>query len=78
MAKIHLSNQYILARNSTFFLFLEEIICCEYSLEAPHRGACNEYPQRMFSSRNKKNIYLIIWILFLARAMKYLSQDEYI
>ena len=24
----------------------------------------------MFSSRKKENIYLIIWILFLARAMK--------
>ena len=30
-----------------------------YSLEAPHRGASNEYPQRMFSWRNKKNI---MWI----------------
>ena len=27
-----------------------------YSLEAPRRGASNEYPQHMFSSRNKKNI----------------------
>ena len=27
-----------------------------YSLEAPHRGASNEYPQHMFSWRNKKNI----------------------
>ena len=31
-------------------------ICCGYSLEAPRRGASNEYPQHMFSSRNKKNI----------------------
>ena len=30
--------------------------CCGYSLEAPQKGASNEYPQRMFSSRNKKNI----------------------
>ena len=32
----------------------------------------------LFSSRNKKNIYvyLIIWMLFLARAMKYLFQDK--
>ena len=30
-----------------------------YSLEAPCRGASNEYPQHMFSWRNKKNI---IWI----------------
>ena len=41
-----------------------------YSLEAPHRGASNEYPQHMFSSRNKKDIgifrmkkapYLLLW-----------------
>ena len=42
-----------------FFLFLEENIGCGYSLEAPNRGASNEYPQPMFSSRNKKNVYLI-------------------
>ena len=41
------------------FLFLHENICCGYSLEAPHRGASNEYPQHMFSWRNKKSI---IWI----------------
>ena len=27
-----------------------------YSLEAPRRGASNEYPQHMFSLWNKKNI----------------------
>ena len=30
---------------SIFFLFLNENICCGYSLEAPQRGASNEYPQ---------------------------------
>ena len=40
-------------------LFLHENICCGYSLEAPRRGASNEYPQHMFSWRNKKNI---VWI----------------
>ena len=30
-----------------------------YSLEALQPGASNEYPQQIFSSRNKKNIYLI-------------------
>ena len=34
-----------------FFLFLKENIYCGYSLEAP---LSNEYPQHMFSSRNKK------------------------
>ena len=37
-----------------FFLFLHENICCGYSLEAPHRGASNEYPQHIFLWRNKK------------------------
>ena len=36
------------------FLFLDENTCCGYSLEAPRRGASNEYPQYI-SSRNKKN-----------------------
>ena len=30
-------------------------IGCGYSLEPPRRGGSNEYPQSMFSSRNKKN-----------------------
>ena len=30
-----------------------------YSLEARRQGASNEYPQHMFSLRNKKNI---MWI----------------
>ena len=38
-----------------FFLFLNENICCGYSIEVPHRGTSNEYPQHMFSLRNKKN-----------------------
>ena len=56
MVKIHLSNQDLLARKLSFFLFLKENICCGYSLEAPHWGASNEYPQHMFSVRNKKNL----------------------
>ena len=51
-----------------FFLFLNENICCGYSLEVPWKhmlcyslevpwlGSSNEYPQHMFSWRNKKNI----------------------
>ena len=51
------------------FLFLEVkisiylnrrvFVMCGCSLEVPHRGASNECPQHMFSSRNKKNI---MWI----------------
>ena len=28
---------------------------CGYSLEPPQRGSSNEYPQSLFSSKNKKN-----------------------
>ena len=44
------------------FLFLHGNICCGYSYEAPHWGASYEYPQHMFSWRNKKNIYSIPFI----------------
>ena len=39
-----------LIRSTLIFLFLHENICCQ--------GTSNEYPQHMFSWRNKKNIYL--------------------
>ena len=52
MITIYLPNQDLLAEN--FFLFLEDNICCGYSLEVPHLGTSNEYPQHMFSLRNKK------------------------
>ena len=39
-----------------FFLFLDEYICCGYSLEGPCRGASNEYAQHKFLLRNKKDI----------------------
>ena len=33
-------------------------IDCRYSLELPHQGSSNKYPQSMFLSRNKKiNVY---------------------
>ena len=32
-------------------------IDCGYSLEPPRQGGSNEYPQSMFLSRNKKNVY---------------------
>ena len=40
-----------------FFLFLDENICCGYSLRSA--AASNEYPKQMFSLRNKRTIYLI-------------------
>ena len=42
------------------FLFLHKNVCCGYSLEVPHQDASNEYPQHMFSCRNKKNINTLV------------------
>ena len=42
-------------KNSNIFLISAPNIDCGYSLELPHRGSSNEYPQSMFLSRNKKN-----------------------
>ena len=37
------------------FLIFAKNIDCGYTLEPPHRGGSNEYPQSMFWSKNKKN-----------------------
>ena len=42
-------------KKSDIFLISVQNIDCGYSLEPPWRGGCNEYPQSMFLSRNKKN-----------------------
>ena len=52
---------------SIFFLFLNENICCGYSLEAPRRGASNEYPQHMFS-RAQDGIQLTTVQCFIAQS----------
>ena len=45
-------------KNSDIFLISTQNVDCGYSLEPPHRGGSNEYPQPMFLSRNKKhNVY---------------------
>ena len=55
---ISLDRQLQITRSTwkMFFLFLQENICCKYSLEVPRQAPSNEYPQHMFSWRNKKNI----------------------
>ena len=45
--KNSIENLYIFAQN----------IDCGYTLELPHLGDSNEYPQSMFWSKNKKNKY---------------------
>ena len=42
-------------KNSDIFHISAQNIDCEYSLEPPHRGGSNEYPQSLFLSRNNKN-----------------------
>ena len=39
------------------FLIFALNIDCGYTLEPPQRGGSNEYPQSMFWSKNKKNMY---------------------
>ena len=39
------------------FLIFAQNIDCGYTLEPPQRGGSNEYPQSMFRSKNKKNMY---------------------
>ena len=46
-----------------FFLILLKNIEYRNSLEPPHRGGSNEYPQLLFLSRNMKNIRICIWKL---------------
>ena len=36
---------------------LAQNIDCEYTLDPPRRGSSNEYPQFMFWSKIKKNMY---------------------
>ena len=51
-------------KNIDIFLFLQENVCCGYSLDIPRWGTSNEYPQHTFLWKNKKNINLdttIIW-----------------
>ena len=39
------------------FLIFAQNIHCGYTLEPPRRGGSNEYPQSMFWSKNKKNMF---------------------
>ena len=44
-------------KTSGSFHISAQNIDCGYSLEPPRRGGSNEYPQSMFLSRNKNNVY---------------------
>ena len=45
---------FFIKRELIFFLFLDENICCGYSLEAPRRGASNEYHNIWFCREIRK------------------------
>ena len=42
-------------KHSDIFHISAQNIDCGHTLELPHRGSSNVYPQSMFLSRNKKN-----------------------
>ena len=42
-------------KSSDIFRISAQNIDCGYSLELPHQGGSNEYPQSMFMCINKKN-----------------------
>ena len=44
-------------KKSDIFHIPAQNIDCRYSLQLPHWGSSNEYPQSMFLSRNKKIMY---------------------
>ena len=44
---------FVQEQSTDIFLFHHENICCGYSLEVPHQGASNEYPQHTFSGKNE-------------------------
>ena len=39
------------------FLIVAQIMDCRFTLEPPHQGGSNEYPQSMSLKKNKKNSY---------------------
>ena len=50
-------NDFFLYDFFYIFLILAQNIDCGYTLEPPQQGGSNEYPQSMFWSTNKKNMY---------------------
>ena len=43
-------------KSTDIFLIYPRNICYGYTSDAPRRGASNEYPQHMFSWRNKETL----------------------
>ena len=49
-------NDYFQMKNCNIFLIFAQTIDFGYTLEPPHWGGSNEYPQSMFWSKNKKKV----------------------
>ena len=50
-------NKNFQIKNSDIFHISAQNIDCGYSLELPHRGGSNEYPQSMFLEEIRKIMY---------------------
>ena len=59
-----IKNENFQQKNFDSFLIFAKNRDCGYSLEPPHRGGSNEYPQSMFWSKNKKNRYTPVYPSF--------------
>ena len=53
----HQKNENFQIKNSDIFLISAQNIDCGYSLEPPHRGGSNEYPQSMFWAEIRKIMF---------------------
>ena len=60
------------------FVFLHKNVCCDYSLEAPHRGASNEYPQHRFFVEKDKNIIVFVYKILACLELVLRSNDWHI
>ena len=49
----------LLTQNMNIFLISAQKICCGYSLEAPLRGAFNDYIQRIFLCKKIRKIFIL-------------------
>ena len=54
-----------------FFLFLDENVCCVYSLDALHRGASTEYPLHVFVKIFGLKKKRLMWSFATAQSVKF-------
>ena len=55
--------QFVFNQKILIFLFPHKSTCFRDSLESHHWGKSNDYPQPIFLSRNKRNIYLDMMLI---------------